>query len=306
MKRTLLAAPILLLVSTHAARAEDKTPLEKAMTELAYHAYYNPGFAKSDARTKQDMKDIKPPKQCFDAVAGAADDVKIYTSQAFYWKTAQKDDTGSYITGADAKQFCKDYEKAYVRMSAESAITNTYLSKDTVARPVEGMYESEASQVGVLGDTCAKAVDAALAYGFPATEQIESKFYDMPAIALGDAKAKICQPAIDWAKQRVDAINAGAKAKQDAIIAVYKKVGIKGKRLDLFVSYGMPADAGFYAAGCEHFVETAEGLKKAKKLFVWLEGNDGYTIRKFTFSGDNYTVTEHSYDTQAGAYSGCH
>lgn len=304
MKRTLLAAPILLLAAT--AHAEDKTPVEKAMTELAYGAYYNPGFAKPDARTMQDMKDVKAPKECFDAVAGVADDLKIYTSQAFYWKTAQKDDTGTYILGADAKAFCKTYEKAYVRMAAEGAITSTWLTKSTVARPVEGMYEGEANQVGVAGAECAKAVDAALAYGFATTESIESKYYEMPAVALGDAKAKVCQPAIDWSTKRVAEIKGAGQAKQDAIIAVYKKVGIKGKRLDLFVSYGMPADAGFYAAGCESFVETAEGLKKAKKLFVWLEGQGGYTIRKFVFSGDNYTVTEHAYDTQAQAYRGCH
>ncbi len=39
--------------------------------------------------------------------------------------------------------------------------------------------------------------------------------------------------------------------------------------------------------------------------FVWLEGPQGYTIRKFTFKGDNYTVSERTYSTQEGAYRGC-
>lgn len=304
MKRTLLAATILL--SSAVAHAEDKTPLEKTITKLVYQAYSNPGFGKPDAHTLRDMTDVVAPKECSDATAAIADDLKIYSSMAFHWKTAQKDDGGRYILGSDAKAFCKEYEKAYLHMAVEGAITSAWLTKDTVARPVEGMYEGEASQVGVVGAACAAQVDAALAYGFAPTETIESKFYDMPAVALGEAKAKVCQPAIDWSTARVAAIKGAGQAKQDAIVAVYKKVGIKGKRLDLFVSYGMPADAGFYAPGCESFVETAEGLKKAKKLFIWLEGDSGYTIRKFVFSGDNYTVTEHSYDTQAQAYRGCH
>lgn len=304
MKRTLLAVPILLVAAV--AHAEDKTPLEKAMSRLVFQAYSNPGFAAKDVHTMTDMKDVAPPKECFDVVAGVGDDTKVYTSMASNWKTAQKDDGGRYIMGSDAKAFCKDYEKAYIHMAVEGAITSAWLTKSTIARPVEGMYEGEASQVGVLGAACVKRVDEAVAYGFPATEPVESKFYDMPAVALGDAKAKICQPAIDWSKKRVDEIKGVGQAKQDAIVTVYKKAGINGKRLDLYVSYGMPDDTGFFAPGCESYVTSLAVLKKAKKLFVWLEGNDGYTIRTFTFHGDNYTVTEHSYDTQAQAYRGCH
>ena len=83
------------------------------------------------------------------------------------------------------------------------------------------------------------------------------------------------------------------------------KAGIKGKRLELYVSYGMPDNTGFYAPGCGATVESLGALKKAKKLFVWLEGADGYTIRKFSFKGDNYTVSERTYSTQEGAYAGC-
>ena len=46
-------------------------------------------------------------------------------------------------------------------------------------------------------------------------------------------------------------------------------------------------------------------IGKAKKLFVWLEGDAGYTVRKFTFKGNNYTVSERTYTTQEGAYAGC-
>ncbi len=154
-------------------------------------------------------------------------------------------------------------------------------------RAVEGQYEAEATHVGITGAECAKRVDAALAFGIAASDKIESSRYGLPAIELGAAKAKYCQPAIDFAGQRVGDIKALAKAKQDAIIAVYKKAGIKGKRLELFVSYGMPDNTGFLAAGCGTWVDTIGALKKAKKLFVWLEGSSGYTVRKFTIRGDS-------------------
>lgn len=304
MKRMLLAA--VALTSATAARADDRTPLEQTLDKITYQAYSNPGFATKDAHTLGDMKGIVTPKECYDAVAGTADDAKVHTSSTSAFADLKKDDTGTYATGAAVKAFCKTYERAYVHMAAESAITAAWLARDAIKRPVEGMYESEAQTVGRYGAECAKRVDEALALGFAASEPIESKFQHMPPVALGDAKATICQPAIDWASQRTGDIQGAAKAKQDAIVAVYKKAGIKGKRLELFVSYGLPEDTGFFAAGCESYVTSVKALKSAKKLFVWLEGDQGYTIRTFTFHGDDYTVTEHTYDTQAQAYRGCH
>jgi hypothetical protein len=80
---------------------------------------------------------------------------------------------------------------------------------------------------------------------------------------------------------------------------------MKGKRLELFVYYGMPEGAGWYGPGCGYSIDNVAALKKAKKLFHWLESAQGYTVRTYKFKGDNYTVSERTYDTQEAAYRGC-
>jgi hypothetical protein len=49
-----------------------------------------------------------------------------------------------------------------------------------------------------------------------------------------------------------------------------------------------------------------KALKGQKALFQWLtDGNDVITIRKFSFKGDKYTITEKEFLTEGAAYRGC-
>ena len=309
MTRTILTAALLASLATpaFAGGSHQYTADEQVMMKVDRQMATSDGFG--DPRYTADRETAKKwvtPAQCLAAIKDVADDAHVYTGYGNA-PGAVKDANGDlYITGAQARTFCASYAKAYAHEMVETQITALFNDADMLKKPVDGMYESEAKSMGDMGKDCNAAVDAALAAGLPATEMIESKRYGVPAIALSDVKAKYCQPAIDWSQKQVGDIQAAAKAKQDAIAAVYKKAGIKGKRLDLFVSFGMPADAGFFVAGCEQYATTAAAMKKAKKLFVWLEGSDGYTIRTFTFHGDDYVETDHSYDTQAQAYRGCH
>jgi hypothetical protein len=285
----------------HAARTPEGDMVAKVAELLDGH------FGKEDwTSTPEELARTPTPAACFDVMKPVADDAHVYSSQAFRLPAHQKDADGTYILGADAKALCQVYATVRVHEAAETAIVQAFLARTTMQRPVDGMYAGEAKTVGDTGARCAAAIDEALAASLPATEPIASKRYQMPAIALGEARATYCQPAIDFGAARAGEIAAAAQAKHDAIAAVYKKAGIKGKRLELFVRYGLPADAGFYLAGCERAAETAAEMAKAKKLFIWLEGSAGYTIRTFAFHGDDYTDTEHSYDTQAQAYRGCH
>lgn len=291
--------------SVATATAADGTDLEKLTTKLTYLLNGQP-FAKPDwTSTMQDLAKLDPPSACFAAVKASGPGTKVYSSQAFWFPAAQKDDQGTYVTLAEVSELCARYERTYVVEYAEAALVEAFLEQAQMKRAVEGQHEGEAKRVGEIGAACAARVDAALAFGLAASTTVESSRYHLPAIELGAAKATYCQPAIDFAAQRVGQIKDLAQAKQDAIIAVYKQAGIKGRRLELYVSYGMPDNTGFYAAGCASSVTSLAALKKAKKLFVWLEGSDGYTVRKFTFSGDNYKVSEKTYGTQEGAYRGC-
>lgn len=301
-----LAAALGAVAATaHRASADATKDLDDVYGKVASTLSSNDFSTGWTAEVDDFAKFIKP-EACYDAVkaakaAGLADGTKVYSQHTY----DKKDDKGTYFTVADAAALCKQYEDRYVHEYVETALTFTYLEKPTMDHAVEGQYESEAKSVGILGQLCADRVDAALAFGIPATEKVESPRYNVPAIALGDIKAQICQPAIDFATKRTGDIKDLAQAKHDAIVAVYTKAGIKGKRLELFVSYGMPADTGFLAAGCTKWVDNIKSLKAAKKLFVWLEGDSGYTVRKFTIKGDSYSVSEKTFSTQEGAYAGC-
>jgi hypothetical protein len=311
--RTSLAAALALgaLAITTPALADDHaTTLSDLTDKLAYKLDQETLGDPKWTETVSSMESLDPPSKCYDAVAaakaaGLTDDTRIYGDQTFRWKTAKKDDKGMSISLAEVAALCKRYDDTYIHEYVEAALVDTFQQKYQMEHAVEGQYESEARRVGDSGATCAKWVDAALAHGLPASELIESTRYKMPAIELGKAKADLCQPAIDFGAKRQGAIKDLAKSKQDAIVAVYKKAGIKGKRLELFVSYGMPEDTGFLAAGCETWITSIGALKKAKKLFVWLEGDSGYTIRKFTIKGDSYKVSEKQFSSKEGAYAGC-
>lgn len=291
-----------------AASPYDQTPVEKMVTELTYTLDGQHIAKPTWTSTVEQMKGMKPPSYCHDTLRDAklAPDTRVYSSQGFWFKTAKKDDQEhQYILPADVEGLCKRYHDFYVHEFVEAAVVEAWQTQQTMKRPVEGFYESEAERVGISGRLCAEWVDKALAHGFTATDKVESSRYGLPAIELGKVKETYCQPAIDFAPKRLQEVKDLAAAKHQAIVDVYKKAGIKGKRLELYVSYGPPDNTGFYAAGCESTVESLPALKKAKKLFVWLEGPSGYTIRKFTFKGDNYTVSERTYSTQEGAYRGC-
>ncbi|HUQ08488.1 MAG TPA: hypothetical protein VM261_38620 [Kofleriaceae bacterium] len=310
MKKTLVAfaaAAGTLVAGAATASAEDTTPLAKVITSLAYRLdgqhYAQPDWTS----TVSDLESFEKPETCWKAFkdSGVGPNDKVFSDGAFRFKSVQKEGDKYFVLGKDVEAFCKRYEDFYVHEYVESAVMAAWQQQDMMKRPVEGAYEADAQRVGIAGRLCTEWVDKALAYGFKPTDKVESSRYRMPTVELGKAKELYCQPAVDFEAKRVAEIKALADAKHQAIVDVYKKAGIKGKRLELYVSYGMPDNTGFYAAGCGSTVESLPALKKAKKLFIWLEGAQGYTIRKFTFKGDNYTVSERTYTTQEGAYSGC-
>jgi hypothetical protein len=307
-KVAVVAAFGTLVAGAATASANDETPLAKIVTKVM-NDLLNGYVAKPDwTETTNAMRDNwVPPEKCFEALkdSGLKPTDRVYADGAWRFKNAQKDGDKNFVLAKDVEAMCKTYNDLYVHEYVEAAVMEGWQQQSTMKRPVEGMYESEAQRVGIAGRLCAEWVDKALANGMKPTDKIESSRYSMPTVELGKAKELYCQPAIDFEGKMVDAVKKLAADKHQAIVDVYKKAGIKGKRLELYVEYGMPENTGFYAAGCESTVESLGALKKAKKLFVWLEGAQGYTIRKFTFKGDNYTVSEHTYSTQEGAYRGC-
>jgi hypothetical protein len=307
-RTTLLTAAALALAASPAAAgdadlksiADDLVPFATAVVDAKAH-----GSAVAEAYPLQ-----PEPSECTALLAaakkaGATAKTRLY---AYGWpeniKSYSYDSTkGASIAFADAAAICDDYKvwrpvakAAGVIAKAATQLENTaYISaKDVDKSFAEGNVK--------VGRECAAAIDTAVKAGAPTHVAIQIANQRM---TLDDARGQICQALIDWSSQ----VGAeGQQMKDDKrakVRAIYSKAGIKGKRLELFTDYGEPDSGGWYAAGCTRSVTTVKGLKAAKKLFHWFEGPNGYVVRKYTFKGDAYSVSEKSFVTEAAAYKGC-
>lgn len=281
-------------------RADARDDLQDEMT------YYT-----SNIRSKYWSLDAaaaaKAPKECDAAIAKAkkagvkdSDELSIYAVD----EVVPTDKDGAHggekiITVADASKICVRYADVYVYQSNRVLVQQGY----GTAEWMKDVTTDEASGIQGLSkhpQACLDAIDALAKLG-----RTDVELDDGSKPTLDEAKA-VCTQALADASKFESTVTGRETAEHDKIEAVYKAVGIKGKRLELFVYYGMPEGGSFLAAGCTKYVTTAKALKKAKKLFIWLTADDGViTVRKYTFKGDNYKTSEKQFLSEASAYRGC-
>ena len=207
----------------------------------------------------------------------------------------------------NVKKFCQRYEE---------------LSKNVLpARPLEAVYDdlednkvrysdvesydwylaaTDASYPAVddeLPRRCASAIDKAIAAG--ASDDVPILFGRTESLTLDQLRARCAGAGGEEFRAKV---KAWGKARYDEIAARYKKAGIKGKRLDLFVY----TDGSLLEKGCDKVASDPKKMKKAKKLFQWSEAADGTIwVRTYKFKGDSYSVSERQYTFPETAYRGC-
>jgi hypothetical protein len=115
--------------------------------------------------------------------------------------------------------------------------------------------------------------------------------------AIADAE-RLCDVLVKWGEY----MNASGAANFEKIAPKYRELGVDGDRLKLFVEYD---GVYFRGKGCE-IITDIKKLVKAKYVYHWLENSDyTHTIRKYTFKGNKYKVSEKTYTTEAKAYKGC-
>jgi hypothetical protein len=294
MKRIWMTA-IAIAVATpaHADKAKDIAKLGQDLVK--YADYTGPvGGENGDG-----LRDRKKKTECPKIVAAAAktlspdDDVK---SWSFARHPKQKDNV---VKVADLGWFCDEYIRTIDRaLLAEVARTGLSAKKsldeglnDTQKKGVERFQIEHLEKVA---KECKVLVDAAKAGGMPADAKIRALIRDVRF----DEMPGLC----DAIEQHVVQLKPVFAEKFEKAAAVYKAVGIGGKRLELFAYYH-PME--WYFAGCKTSTDDPKKLKAARALFQWLTGPDGITVRKYSFSGDNYTISEKQFVTEAAAYSGC-
>ncbi|HTM19927.1 MAG TPA: hypothetical protein VL172_05455 [Kofleriaceae bacterium] len=198
----------------------------------------------------------------------------------------------------DAGWYCDDLDK---RTAHWDLVLRMDDGKKLAERIPAGLTDTEKKDIApeLVADTydlarrCKSGLEAERAAGAASIDA------DGTAVTLADAGAA-CDAIQAWG----DLQKAAYAQKLATLGAKYAAVGIKGDRLDLFVYYDDLE--GWYLPGCKSSTMQPKKLKAARALFQWLTDGEGtITIRKFSFKGDKYTITERQFYTEAAAYRGC-
>jgi hypothetical protein len=239
--------------------------------------------------------------------AGAKPDARLhrtYTADelTMLGDLAKKDDKGVYVLVKDAPRICQQYASLKRALPGAQALLTYARGLDMLEMlPPEHVGDGGAGALATA-EQCAPALDEAIKKG-AATDAALTISTNLPPMTLEEARTKICGAYVDKAKSFTGAVEASRKAAYEKIAAPYIKLGVKGDRLELFVSY---ESAPFYDKGCKAEILDIKKLVKAKVLFHWLDASDGtITIRKYTIKGNSYKISEKTYDRQAQAYKGC-
>ena len=214
-----------------------------------------------------------------------------------------KEDNHFFVLVKNAPRVCSQYGRLLRAVPAAIAMNGYGRQIWTLAQMTPEQVGDDYA-AGHVGDAakCLPELEQAIKDGAP--DDVALMIHsDHPAMTLKEARTKICDAYVAKAKAFADASGATKKAARDAAAAPYIALGVKGERLELFISY---ADLGFYAKGCKTELTEPKEIARAKALFHWLDGGDGtITIRKYTIKGNGYTISEKTYDRQSLAYKGC-
>ncbi len=208
------------------------------------------------------------------------------------------------ITLADAAWLCGEWDKRLATEPAAIYIRRAAVhQKNNPNEPTTndaGSYSKGAGEATAKrGAQCIAAIDKLVASGTPDSDKVTLD--DGSTVTLAEGK-KLCQRQQDWGNAFEARIGEVRAAKRAEIAAKYEALGVKGDRLELFIEYD-----GVYFRGkkCE-IIDDIKKLAKAKYVYQWLENSDyTHTIRKYTFKGNKYKVSEKTYTTEAKAYKGC-
>jgi hypothetical protein len=300
MKNRLICLSLALVALPATAHA-DAQAVKKAADKLL-----NFGHAVADMKSKgaevARYGFLEPdPSKCTDALTEAekAGETRLY---AFGWPDTlpsykYESSIGSSITLAAAREVCADYEiwKPAVKAAALVEAAAVYLKSANEGHGGLGAYVIEE------GKTCLAAIDAL----DPASRKLEVKAGES-TMTLDEGR-KVCQELVDRGGKAAKDQAAAAGAKRAEIEAKWKKVGMKGDRLALFVDNELNG-GGFpwYAKGCETEIKDPKKLAKAKVLFNWTAGaNGGTLVTKIVFKGNKYKESSREFFDESKAYRWC-
>jgi hypothetical protein len=283
------------------AHADARARLD--LDQLVIQAFVLLQYAEYGAWREDQLKDADP-KACRAALAGfkkkGIKDSDTLSHSGFKAHPKAEPADGSYrIRFADAGWVCDQLAAERERQGFLVPIAAGLQLEQwmTLVKPEDA--GSVKGQLVPKAEGCVKAIDAALAAGVSDTTKVRGPAGE---VTMAEARPR-CVKLVEAAKEFEAKVTGREEEKRKKALAKYQAVGIKGKRLELFAYYD---NIEWYYAGCQSSTDDPKKLKAAKALFQWLTDSNGViTIRKYSFSGDNYKVSEKTFYTERAAYKGC-
>ena len=272
---------------------------------VEYVATWMPSLRESPASRLYGSHD--PADGCRKAVAkgkkaGLGDDAKIFSRSFVGWDETHYDgEHNAYLELGELGAICDEYAELLLMIPAAGAQEDTAKSLKIYSTVAPGDLGADmGEQMVKAGKDCMAATDKAIKAGAPADRKT---LINDESLSLSEGREQICQAMIDFGgRLSGDIKDAHAKAYEE-IAAKYKKVGVKGEKLDLFVEYD---NTYWLGKGCEKVMDVKKQAK-AKKLHQWWDNPDGtVTIRTYTFKGNKIKSVKNKVFTLAeNAYKAC-
>jgi hypothetical protein len=216
--------------------------------------------------------------------AGLADSTKLYSSAIKSLDEAEYDDKKqAFVTLGYAAKMCTTW-RTHIPLAAAAAI-QTESASSRYSYSMDPNVGSLGASMGdafiAEGKKCLEVTDAALKAGAPPDHKVKIKDEVM---SITEGRAKVCEAYLVWANEMKVKIRAAHREDREKRAEPYKKLGVAGEKLELFIEY----DDVYWRGGANcQVISDVKAVAKAKVLFHWLENSDGtHTIRKYTFNGN--------------------
>lgn len=305
MRRT-LSCTFTLAAALAPATASAGSAAEQVAADLETTLAYLPALRESPAERLYGGEGSAA--ECKKAVAKGQKAGLKDTDRIYAWRFREleddvhfDDDREPYLELGEIATLCDEYDLLR-KMVPAAGMQAELLEQVTIyaQQDPKDLAADLGQQFVAKGQKCVEVTDQAIRDGAPGDRRTRIGTLEL---TLAEGRAQICEAAIAFGGKFAGDIKAAKQAEFDRVAAKYKKVGIKGDKLKVFVEND---NIDWMTKGCQTLTDLKK-LAKAKKLFQWWDAPDGtITIRTYTFKGNKVkSIKNKQYAFPEHAYKGC-
>jgi hypothetical protein len=164
-------------------------------------------------------------------------------------------------------------------------------------------YDPDQRQGSDVPDACVAALDQLTAAGKSGTTRLRLK--GGKSVTLSEAR-RFCEELAATVRAHDEAATSRVEAERAEVEAKYRKAGMKGDRLELFVDTELNGGTTWYGKGCDAEITSLKTLARAKKLFRFVTYDDGeIKVTRYTFKGHRYKTAVRRFYLPERAHDWC-